>query len=291
MITGDPDNGPGVALIIPVHNRRDHTLTCLESLERTKSPKFSVILVDDGSSDGTSEEVARRFPDVTILKGDGNLWWAGAVNLGIRHALDRGYHYIGLVNNDNTFAPDFMEQLLGCLQRSGAAAACSRVINRRNGALFFGGGILHPLRGLRMKPREEIPHGAPPREIAWCGGMGVLFKAEVFRTVGFFDSRKFPQYYADADFSLRLRQRGGHLVYCPAAVVTNDPDSTGISHRSGRLADLGATLFSRRSHLNLVSTWRFYFRHRPLLLFLLMPARVFRVCGGCLRHRLRQRKG
>jgi len=290
MITSRSTTRPETALIIPVHNRRDHTLACLNSLGRVEKPRFSAIIVDDGSSDGTAGEVKSRFPDVTILRGEGNLWWAGAVNLGIRYALEKEYRFIGLVNNDNTFAPDFLENLMACLRQSGAEAACSRVINRRTGDLFFGGGILHPLRGLRMKPGKGDPPGDLPRETTWCGGMGVLFKAEVFRIMGLFDEKKFPQYYADADFCLRLRYRGGRLMYCPAAVVTNNPDSTGVSHRSGEWADLGATLLTRRSHLNLVSTWRFYFRHGPWLLFPLLPARILRVCGGFLRQRLRRRK-
>jgi GT2 family glycosyltransferase len=70
-----------IYIIIPVHNRKALTLACLENL-RTNGDlqKYQVIVVDDGSSDRTAEEVAENYPEVNILKGNGNLWWTGAIN-------------------------------------------------------------------------------------------------------------------------------------------------------------------------------------------------------------------
>lgn len=277
-------------MVIPVHNRVTRTLACLESLSRVKEPRFSIVVVDDGSSDGTAAIISRRFPRVTIVYGDGTLWWSGAVNHGIRHTLESGSSAVCLVNNDNTFAPDFLTRLMECMQRSGADAVCARVMDRRNGRVFSAGGTFHPWKGLRMRQAQREGSTRPEGNVAWCGGMGLLIKADALRRFGLFDARTFPQYYADADFCLRLQKHGGRLVYCPAAVVFNDPESTGISHRSGRFTDLTATLFSRRSHLNLAGTWRFYGRHRPLLLPLVLPGRLLRVCGGFLLHRRRKRK-
>src|SRR6516164_5363299 len=92
---------PKVALVVPVHNKIALTIRFLESLRAVSYPKYSVIVVDDGSQDGTSRIVELRFPEVIVLKGHGNLWWSGATNLGVRYALKHGYDYVLTINNDS----------------------------------------------------------------------------------------------------------------------------------------------------------------------------------------------
>ena len=69
-----------IYIIIPVYNRKALTLACLENLQNNGDlQKYQVIVVDDGSSDRTSEEVKVNYPKVIVLQGNGNLWWTGAI--------------------------------------------------------------------------------------------------------------------------------------------------------------------------------------------------------------------
>ena len=72
-----------IYIVIPVFNRREETLRCLDSLVTQTYTNFIVIVVDDGSTDGVGDAVQAGYPDTIVLKGDGNLWWAGATNLGV----------------------------------------------------------------------------------------------------------------------------------------------------------------------------------------------------------------
>ena len=280
-------DGPGsdrIHIVIPVHNRVEQTVKCLKCLERIKAPRYHVIVVDDGSTDSTAAQLSSHFPQVTRIQGDGDLWWSGSVNLGIRHAMSRGAERICLLNNDNSVAPDFLARLSECLEHSGAFAACARVMDPDTGRVFFGGGMLHSWKGLRMIQGEPERVALVPGDTHWCGGMGVLFRAELFRRVGVFDAKTFPHYFGDADFCLRFRKLGFRLRFCPSSVVYNDTESTGNGRLTGRIEDMFTCLISRRSHLNLKDTWRFYWRHRPLLLLLQMPLKILRAVGGTVKR-------
>ena len=97
-------------VVIPVFNRIQLTTRCLESLLAQTDKGMDIIVIDDGSTDGTSEVIPERFPEVQIIAGDGTLWWSGAVNLGIQQALLSAApeDYILLVNNDTYFDPIFL---------------------------------------------------------------------------------------------------------------------------------------------------------------------------------------
>ncbi|WP_051030555.1 glycosyltransferase family 2 protein [Halothece sp. PCC 7418] len=90
-----------VYIIIPVHNRKNITLKCLETLKQCGDlDRYYTIVVDDGSTDGTSEAITNLYPEVTILTGDGNLWWTGAIRKGMEYAYERGAEYFIWLNDD-----------------------------------------------------------------------------------------------------------------------------------------------------------------------------------------------
>ena len=96
-----------VAALIAAHNRRDLTLACLRSLDAQRVPGVTVdaFVLDDGSSDGTSEAIAEQFPEVTVLHGDGELYWGGGMRQAFAAAIAGDYdHYLWL--NDDVYLDD-----------------------------------------------------------------------------------------------------------------------------------------------------------------------------------------
>lgn len=90
-----------VYIIIPVHNRKAITLQCLDTLDKNGDlKKYYIIVVDDGSTDGTSEAIQSLYPDIIILAGDGNLWWTGAIKKGMEYAYEKGAEYFIWLNDD-----------------------------------------------------------------------------------------------------------------------------------------------------------------------------------------------
>src|SRR5690242_106951 len=111
-MSGVRQRNASLAIVIPVHNRLVFTRNCLAQLQRQSLRGFEVIVIDDGSSDGTSDMIRREFPEVTLLLGDGNLWWTGATNLGVKLALEHGANYVMTLNDDTLPTDAFLENML-----------------------------------------------------------------------------------------------------------------------------------------------------------------------------------
>ncbi len=206
---------PRLFVIIPVHNRRVLTRDCLFSLGKQTVKDFEIIVVDDGSTDGTEEMIKKDFPGVTLLRGDGNLWWSGAMNLGIKYAAEHGADYILSLNDDTKATGDFIEKMLYWADKKsdslfGAFALdvntqkpvyCGEIINWKMAQSTF----------LLSKTGPDKQHGI--LEVTHFHGRGLLIPIKAIQKIGVFDSKHFPQTFADLDFTHRAL-RAGFKIYC-----------------------------------------------------------------------------
>ena len=105
---------PTVSVIIPAHNRVKYIDETVRSVLDQSYSAYELIVVDDGSSDGTSEYLRNEHPEFTVLAGDGNLWWTGATNLGVRYALQyaRKDDRILTLNNDTVLPRTYLETMI-----------------------------------------------------------------------------------------------------------------------------------------------------------------------------------
>lgn len=219
-----------VEIVSPVFNRRDITLQCLRSLARIdrENLKIGITIVDDGSTDGTSEAIAAQFPEVEIVRGDGSLWFAGGSNRGFENALTKKPNYVLLINNDTIFDSQFLQRLIDTAEKNPRSAV---------------GGLLllwdTPHKVFQVAPQFDVWYGGwrhlhqqtiwtmpdAPFEVHAIAGNCILFPAEVFAELGFFDEKRFP-HYADAEFTPRLRRNGWRLLIEPRARIFNQPNVT-----------------------------------------------------------------
>ena len=126
---------PKVFIIIPVHNRREITLACLGKLRETGVlANFQVVVVDDGSTDGTAVGIEHNYPEVKILYGDGNLWWAGAIAVGMQYALDQKAEYIFWLNDDCFPQGNCLSKMLEFLQERHMAVVGARCLEKSSQA-------------------------------------------------------------------------------------------------------------------------------------------------------------
>lgn len=238
---------PRVAVVVPVHNDLPRTRRFLDSFRAVDYPNFTLVVVDDGSTDGTGAALAIHYPHVVRLAGNGNLWWTGATNRGVRWALARQYDYVLTINNDTLVSPDFLRRLVDAARRQPRSIVGARInflhqpdlVWALGSEMAWAKGEIFHLRGQGQR-WEGPPRLLPAQALTGCG---TLVPAACYREVGLYDARDYPHYHADAEFVLRASRQGWQACVEPAAVVFNDVDRSGADTVRNWLG----WLFSRRS--------------------------------------------
>src|SRR5688572_10790388 len=172
-----------IAVVLTCFNRRAKTVQCLEHLFKQagieKQFTLNTYLVDDGSTDGTSEEVSKRFPSVNIIKGNGELYWNGGMHLAWKTAVEKKRHDFYLWLNDDTFIfPDAIQEMLACYALAGEAIICGSTSTEKTKEFSYG--------GRTMDEKVLIPNGQL-QECHIMNGNFVLISDAITKIVGIID--------------------------------------------------------------------------------------------------------
>ena len=245
-----------VYALIPAHNNKPEVLQVLRCLERQRYGDLEVLLVDDGSTDGTGEEVRRRFPRVRVLQGDGQLWWTGANVLGVSDVTERARtgDFILLLNNDVSMDDDYVGELVKCSEHLGRAIVGSTIVDdERRDCMVAGLRLDRRLRVTEQTDAAAIRESEYDDQVDVLPGRGTLVPLEVFRRIGTFN-RRLPHYGADYEFSIRARRAGFRLAVSHRAKVYAKLRITGLyppDRPRISFAECARLLCSRKSTANL----------------------------------------
>lgn len=252
-----------VNVIIPVYNRLHHTIRVIGSLRaQTLVKNLRIIVVDDGSTDGTADYLNEQ-DDVFTIKGDGNLWWAGSIDLGICHVMVEAAHddYVIFLNNDTWFAPDYIATLIEVSRQTGGVPVGSVIHeeNRENSLVSIGPVIninrIAVWDLLSQLTVEEIRQPKPVYRVHALSGRGALYPVSFFIKHGGMRPRLLPHYLADYELSMRFaREAKVALVVSTRAIVYSPPVYGNYVSQFGLLE----RLFSTRSSSNIFRKLIFY---------------------------------
>lgn len=288
-----------VFAVVPTHNRSELLLRCLGCLQAQRRGDLHPVVVDHGSGDGSADKVAAAWPEATVLRGDGNLWWTGATNIGVRWVMERctpGDHILTL-NDDTEVNSDYLGHLLDAVDGHPRRLVGSVAVDLESGLVTDGGVAVnawtarHMVRGVGKTPDELQAQEGPG---VWgtdvLPGRGTLVPVTAFRDVGIYDEAHLPHYGADYEFSARARHGGYETVIQGTALVWSHTRSTGLNNRLRRLAwrDAARSLYSVRSPNSLHH--RYYLARalvRPWQLPAYLPMDALRVVGSTLLNQLR----
>lgn len=209
---------PHVDIIIVTWNGRDFLEPCLDAVKQLSYPDYSVIVVDNGSTDGTVELLKQAYPNVQCIELDKNTGFCHANNVGI--AAAKG-DYVALLNNDTKVSSSWLSALVNALEDRpdyGFASSAMRQMNAPNtidrvADAFSTAGFMWALGA--NETAETYPQ---PMDIFAASAGAALYRKAALDTVGTFDERYFA-YVEDIDLSWRLQHAGFRGIYLPNAIV------------------------------------------------------------------------
>ena len=281
-----------IYIVIPVFNRLNFTINCLNSLVRQNYKDYKIIVVNDGSTDDTAKYLETNYPDVLQLHGNGDLWWAGSTNLGVQKALQlsgSGNDYILTLNNDLEVKEDYLQSLLNVAVKNpnSLVGSVSVDINAPDKIHFAG----TRWNSKTAKYRGAVSENICYKEIAslqdtiatdLLPGRGVLIPITVFIKIGVYDFSTFPHYMADEDFSLRAKKVNYELLIATKAVVYNHVDATGLQKRKHDLKYYKDVFTSVKSPVNTHYRWNWAKRHATIFPPLYFMADTLRIIKSLL---------
>lgn len=255
-----------ISIIIPVYNTLSLTKKCLEEIYHNLNSdmltdNFEVIIVDDGSKDGTSQWISENYPKTTILKGDGSLWWSGGINMGIKHAIHNlKSDYVLWWNNDLSAEPIYFKNLYDLLESKQIEIGGSKIYYADSNRVWSMGGFFDTVSGRKHMIGMNEPDTDQYNNITeadWLPGMGTFIRRDLFSKIGYVDNVNFPQYHGDSDFTYRAKLAGYRIFVYPQLKIWNDKSNSGILHNNS-LKQLIKTLGDTKSQYHFYKDVAFY---------------------------------
>ena len=219
-----------VEIVTPVYNRRETTLRCLRSLSRIDCTGINVhvIIVDDGSSDGTSEAIREQFPKVQLVQGDGTWHYTAGTNRGIEAALKRNPDYVLAINNDSIFEEQFLRHLVNCAEENPRTVVGPVLLLWDTPHKVFQVGFHWQTWYGGWRPRLSqtiwtIPDH--PFDVEVIVGNCVLLPVTAIREMGLMAEKSFPYGFGDCEYTPRMRRAGWRLLIEPRSRVWCEPNT------------------------------------------------------------------
>ena len=250
------ENTIRIEIVTPVHNRKDITVQCLKSLSKINKEGLHVhvIVVDDGSTDGTAQAVQSEYPEVEVIKGDGNLWFTEGTDVGVRAALKHDPKYVLMINDDSVFDADFLRSMVETAEENPRSVVGSLLIPWDTPhKLFQTAPIWNTWSGGWRHWSHQTVWTVPekPFRVDLIVGNCVLVPTEAIKEAGLMDSKRYPN-FGDAEYTPRLRRKGWQLLIDPRARVFCQPNNLPPPIRKlGIKKMLNALIFDLRNIHNL----------------------------------------
>lgn len=222
---------PKVLVIILNRNGKDDTLECLQSFKEIDYPNYEIVVVDNGSSDGSQRIIKEKFPYVELIENRENLGFSRGNNVAIRYALRKKVDYVLLLNNDTVVHRHLLKELVEVAEISTKIGIVGPKIYYYDNpkTIWFAGGLINLKRGTVRhigKNENDIGQFDEVKEVDYVTGCALMIKREVIEKIGLLDEDYSPIYYEDTDWGIKAMKKGYKCVYVPKAKLWHKVSST-----------------------------------------------------------------
>jgi len=266
-----------VNIIIPVFNRINETKKIISNLrDQDTDEEIKILIIDDGSTDGTSEWLSSQ-KDIFFLRGNGKLLWGGAINLGINYIIKNNPtdEWILLINNDVEVKKDYVDNLLKIAKKNYPAAVGSLVKNKKNEIVSLGPRIdpsrleVEEIYKKNLVFKNQIVF----EDVDALSGRGVIYPLKSIIEARGLNSKIFPHYFGDYSLSMKIKKKGYRLITSMEAIVFTDEDFDNLRKQRKNYTII-RKLFSRKSTSLFYSYFLFWWQASNLKQRLSLPFRM-----------------
>lgn len=241
-----------IAVILVNYNGLNDTIECIESLNKSER-KVSIIVVDNASEKCNAEIIEYKYSDVTVIRSKINLGFSGGNNLGIKYALDRGFDFIMLLNNDTVIDSKMITNLLLAVEKDTLVSPVMYYFDDKN-SIWYGGGYINKFTGnaihMNMNTSNEI------KKDFYCSfatGCCWLMSRKLIEEIGLLSEEYF-MYCEDVDYCIRLQNSGKKIK-----LVSNAKLWHKVSKSSGGNNSPFSIYYITRNRLYYLKRYRDYF--------------------------------
>ena len=217
---------PQIAIIVLNWNGKEDTIRCLDSLKRLTYSHYSIIVVDNGSKDGSLDQFNRMYPEIETIQNETNLGYAGGNNVGIRRALQMGVKYVLLLNNDTIVDPRLLNNLVDEMESDSSIGIAGPTVfdySSQNSVQATGGRVDW------MRGRARRVRGVPferSTDVDCVSGSCLLARTEAVYMVGCLDEDYFA-HWEEIDWCIRFKKAGYRVVWVQSAKIWHKGGATG----------------------------------------------------------------
>lgn len=218
-----------IYILLPVHNRKEITRRFVACLKLQNFQNFHLVLIDDGSTDGTADMVRTEIHNLTVLTGDGNLWWAGSLQLGIdwlKRQKTSDHDIVLLSNDDITFDADFLKKAIEVLSQQNGVLLLPKYRDEATGQVMETG-VEADLRKMRFTVAST------PEKINCLPTRGLFMRVPDLLTIGDFYPKLLPHYLSDYEFTIRAHRKGLRLCTSSDLLIARDDAASGYRSFEG----------------------------------------------------------
>jgi GT2 family glycosyltransferase len=238
-----------LAVVIPTFNRFSTTKQCVDSLRGYKSRNDLIIICDSSSTDCT-QSIADLYDNLMFIDVGPNAWWSAAVNVGVKKAVNLGYKFVLILNDDLNFNSDLADSMLAASKKCpGAIISASQQVNS---SIFLGSVYIglfkknkHIYQDLNMTKKNSI-------EVETTNGSCLLIPCDVFAKIGYFDEIRCPHLYGDTEFQLRALKSNIKIICDLTTKVIQHPNTNYVKRLS-----LASMFVATGSPLKTSAYWAF----------------------------------
>jgi len=209
-------------ILLPVHNRREITKQFINCLKEQTYSNYHLVVIDDGSTDGTAEMIREEMPNATILKGNGKLWWAGSLQKGFDWLKKNANvdDYVLIINDDIIINDTFLEKGVKLIKKNNSCLIQAQAYSQQSKQLIDNGTFAN-WKDFQFKKLSKL------EEVNCLSTRGLIFSFQSWLNIGGFHPYILPHYASDYEFTIRAERKGFKLLTDSSFMLWADESTSG----------------------------------------------------------------